>query len=518
MSDACTLEMRGITKSFGAVRAVDDVSFSVRLGEVHGLIGENGAGKSTLMKILDGVYPAGTYSGEIHINGKLVRLTSPHDAKAAGIGYVPQEINVIESLSVAENIYVGNWSDGLIVSFGELYARAKSFLEQRGIRLDPRQKAASLTASQRQLLMIARALSGEPAVLILDEPTTSLTAHETENLFRLVRNLKANGVTCIFITHKLDELMELADRVTVLRDGAVTARLGRGAFTQSDVIAAMVGRRIDTLYPARQNTYGSDDDRFGDELLRVENLTVPHPRLARRNVVDDLSFFVRAGEILGIGGLVGSGRSETLNAVYGRLSRSAGRVLVRGREVRIRSPRDGKRNGIALVTEDRKRDGLLLGFSVRDNITLGNTSAVSRLGVFVDKRMETRHAMEYARKLNIRTPGLKTLVSHLSGGNQQKAVLARALLSEPKVLLLDEPTKGVDVGAKVEIYRLIAEWAQHGMAIVVVSSELPELLGLCDRFVILSGGRKADEFTWQQASEQRVMHAAVGATAVSDPG
>ncbi|MEO6435958.1 MAG: sugar ABC transporter ATP-binding protein [Tepidisphaeraceae bacterium] len=510
-SDRHALEMLDVSKWFGSVRAVDRVSFHVRRGEVHGLIGENGAGKSTLMKILDGVYPAGSYSGEVRIGGDRVHLTSPHDARKAGIGYVPQEINVIDGLSVAENIFVGSWSGSVLVSFRKMYAHADAFLEQRGIRLDPRQKALSLTASQRQLLMIARALSADPTVLILDEPTTSLTLDETRNLFRLVRGLKARGVTCIFITHKLNELMELADRVTVLRDGAVTARLARGAFDEGDVIAAMVGRRIETVYPVRRGTDPGDGNPvFGAEVLRVEGLTVPHPRLAGRNVVEGLSFAVRAGEVLGIGGLVGSGRSETLNAVYGRTVRDAGRISIEGREARIRNPRDAKRHGIALLTEDRKRDGLLLGFSVRENMTLGSIHAVSRLGVLLDKRRETRLAIEYVRKLNIRTPNVRTIVSQLSGGNQQKALLARALLSEPKVLLLDEPTKGVDVGAKTEIYRLMAEWAGRGMALVVVSSELPELLGLCDRFVVLAGGRKVDEFNWREATEHRLMRAATG--------
>lgn len=504
------LYMRHISKRFGGVVALNDVSIAVARGEVHGLIGENGAGKSTLMKILDGVYPAGSYGGEVWIGGRPVRPRSPHDAKAAGIGYVPQEINVIDGLTVAENVFVGNWAGGLFVNFRELYARAGRFLEQRGIRLDPRQKAGSLTASRRQLLMIARALSTEPSVLILDEPTTSLTLDETKNLFSLVRRLKTQGVTCVFITHKLEELLELADHVTVLRDGAVTASFPRGGFDQNDIIAAMVGRRIESLYPARRS--GEDEEGavpLSPQALRVEGLRVPHPRLTGRNVVEDVSFSVREGEMLGIAGLVGSGRSETLNAIYGRLPYS-GQIFVGGRPASIRNPRDARRLGIGLLTEDRKRDGLLLDFPLRENITLGNLHAISRLGVLLDKRRETSRAREYVRKLNIRTPSVTTTVSHLSGGNQQKALLARALLAGPKVLLLDEPTKGVDVGAKVEIYRLMAEWAKRGMALVVVSSELPELLGLCDRFIVLAGGRKVDEFTWQQASEHRVMEAATG--------
>jgi ABC-type sugar transport system ATPase subunit len=496
------LEMRHITKDFPGVRALKAVSIQVRRGEIHGLIGENGAGKSTLMKILDGVYPANTYQGEIVLGGAAVRLRSPHDARMRGIGFVPQEISVIEGLSVGENIFVGHLKEGrgLVVSFRDLHARAERFLRERNIGLDPRQPASSLTASQRELVMIARALSTNPSVLILDEPTSSLTADEIDNLFCILRHLQQQGVTCLFITHRLSEVFEIADRVTVLRDGAVAAHFERGAFRPPEVIAAMVGRKIENLYPVRDFEIGEQ------EVLRVEDLSVPHPQRARRNVVEGVSFSVRRGEILGIAGLVGSGRSEVVNALYGRLPHR-GRIFIEGEEVRITCPADAKARGLALLTEDRKRDGLLFNLAIRENVTINRLDAVSRLQI-LDRRRENQYAHEYMQALAIRAPSIATMVANLSGGNQQKVVLAKVLLAKPKVLLLDEPTKGVDVGARHEIYRIMLELVRQGIALVVISSELPELLALCDRFIVLAEGKVRDEFTRAEASEHRVMLAA----------
>ena len=496
------LEMRQITKDFPGVRALNAVTIQVSRGEIHGLIGENGAGKSTLMKILGGVYPANTYQGEIILDRAPVRLRSPHDAGVRGIGFVPQEINVIEGLSGAETIFGGHLMQGrgLVVSFRGLYARAERFLRERNIHLDPRQPASALTASQRQLVMIARALSLNPSVLILDEPTSSLTVDEIDNLFRIMRHLQQQGVTCLFITHKLGEVSEIADRVTVLRDGAVAAHFDRGAFSAQDIIAAMVGRKIENLYPVRDFEIGEQ------EALRVEDLCVPHPHIARRNVVNRVGFTVRRGEILGIAGLVGSGRSEVVNALYGRLLHS-GRIFVEGKEVRISRPADAKARGFGLLTEDRKRDGLLFNLALRENITINSLNAVSRLQV-LDRKRESRYAHEYMQALAIRAPSVATMVANLSGGNQQKVVLAKVLLAKPRVLLLDEPTKGVDVGARHEIYRIMLDLARQGIALVVISSELPELLALCDRFIVLAEGTVRDEFAKAEASEHRVMLAA----------
>ena len=508
------LEIRGVTKEFPGVRALDNVSIAVRRGEVHALVGENGAGKSTLVKILDGVYPAATYSGQILLNGQPLHLRSPHDAKVQGIGFVPQEINVVEALSVAENIFVGNWRQrpGVWVSFADLYRRAERLLEELNIRQDPRQQVSSLPAGRRQLVMIARALSTAPAVLILDEPTSCLMHDEASNLLAIIRNLKERGwqsgrpFTCIYITHRMEEISAIADRVTVLRDGAVTATFEREALrhgkSHDEIIMAMVGRKVENLYPQPDHEIGSQ------EALRVEGLTVPHPIRAARNIVESVSFSVREGEILGLAGLVGSGRSEVLNAIYGRLPHT-GQVFVAARPVRIRNPRDAKAQGMALLSEERKKEGLLLNFAIRENITINSLPKISRL-MILRRAMETRCADHYMRKLAIRAPSVQTMVSQLSGGNQQKTVLARALMVEPAILLLDEPTKGIDIAAKSEIYRLVADLAREGMAIVIVSSELPELIAMCDRVIVLSRGKVTDEVPRAEASEHRIMQAATG--------
>ncbi len=500
------LEMHDITKEFPGVKALRGVTLQVRRGDVHALMGENGAGKSTLMKILDGVYPSGTYAGQIIIDGKPVAFHSPHDARLRGIGYVPQEINVVESLTVAENIYVGQTATnaGFLVSQRTLAERARLLLHECNIGLDPRRSIASLAASQRQLVMIARALSTRPSVLILDESTSSLTLEETDNLFRVVRHLKGRGVTCLFITHKMAELFELADRVTVLRDGAVVSHFDRGAFQEGDVVAAMVGRRIENFYPRRESAIGTD------EVLRVQGLTIPHPHLVSRNVVENLSFTLRRGEILGIAGLVGSGRTETVNALYGR-NAYRGDVQVEGVPVRIRNPRDAKRLGLGLLTEERKKEGLLFNFGIRENISINHLSGVSRAG-FLSRKKENQNARLYMQRLAIRAPSPTTPVLNLSGGNQQKVVLAKALVASPRVLMLDDPTKGVDVGAKNEIYKLMLDLAAQGIAQIVISSELPELLAMCDRLIVLWRGRKTAEMSKEEATQEKVMLAATGSS------
>jgi ABC-type sugar transport system ATPase subunit len=497
------LEMRGITKEFPGVRALNEVSLHVRRGHIHALLGENGAGKSTLMKILDGVYPAGTFQGEIVLNEAAVQLRSPHDAQIKGIGYVPQEITVIEALTVAENIFVGHWvRHGVAVRFKELFARAAELLRKINMELDPHRIVTSLNASQRQMVMIARALSTNPSILILDESTACLTHEESDNLFAILRLLQKQGITSLFITHKLGEVFELADTATVMRDGAIAANFDRDHLDENDIVTAMVGRKIENFYPARNSNIGQE------EVLRVENLTVPHPHIANKNVVEGVSFAIHRGEILGIGGLVGSGRSEVVNALYGRLPCS-GRVFIEGREVRIRTPRQAKNHGIGLLTEERKQDGLLFNFAIRENITLHSLPSVSRYKV-LEKSRETKVANQYKDRLAIRAPSVATPVASLSGGNQQKVVLAKVLLPGPRIMLLDEPTKGVDVGAKNEIYKLMMDLARQGIALVVISSELPELLALCDSFIVLSRGKLADQFPKAQASERRLMLAATG--------
>ena len=504
MDGTILLEMNRITKRFPGVVALDGVTFHVQQGEIHGLIGENGAGKSTLMKILSGTYPTGTYEGEIRLQGKPLDLRSPHDALNQGIGVVPQEISVIPELTVAENVVVGRWTGGRnqLINMRAIVRRVTEFLAAENIHLDARQMVSKLTAAQKQEVMIARALYTNPSVLILDEPTSSLSLNEIDNLFRILRDLRARGTTCILITHKLREIYELTDRTTVLRDGQVAAEFDRQDYSDRAIIQAMVGRTIDQMYPTR------DSKSEPDEVLRVENLTIAHPTIANRNMIENVNFTLHRGEILGISGLVGAGRSEVVNAIYGRL-KASGRIVVEGKAIKMGSTTEAKRAGIALVTEDRKIDGLLPELGVRQNITMNNLRLISR-AFLLNPPKEREVATQSVRNLNIQTPSIEALITNLSGGNQQKVVIGRVLLGAPKILLLDEPTKGVDVGAKNEIYKIMIDLVREGISIIMVSSELPELLAMCDRFVVLAGGRIADEFGKDEASEHRVMLAATG--------
>lgn len=507
MSEDYLLQMRNITKRFPGVTALRNVTFNVRKGTIHGLVGENGAGKSTLMKILSGAYPYGSYEGELALKGKPLQITSASIALQQGIGIVPQEINVIDQLTVAENIVVGDWLQPgeRAVSMRGICRRVGEFLKEYNLALDPNALMFRLTAAQKQLVMIARALYRRPSILILDEPTSSLALDEIENLFQHLEDLRRKGMTCVFITHKLNEIFKLTDHTTVLRDGEVTGEFARDNYQEADIIAAMVGRRIENLYPTRATQPGEQ------EVLRVEHLTIPHPTIANRNIVEDVSFTLRKGEILGLAGLVGSGRSEVVNALVGRL-KCSGRVFVNGREARIHSPADAKRVGIGLLTEDRKKDGLLPNLEIRPNITLHSINSFTS-AVFLSSAKEKQLAGEQVRKFNIKTPSIEQMVVNLSGGNQQKVILGKVLMAEPQILLLDEPTKGIDIGAKNEIYKLMLELAGSGISIVMISSELPELLAMCDRFVVLAEGKVADQFDRAEADEYRVMLAATQARA-----
>ncbi|MCW2977446.1 MAG: transporter related protein [Actinomycetia bacterium] len=494
------LETHNVSKSFAGVQALSQVNLRVDGGNIHALLGHNGAGKSTLIKVLTGIYPSGDFDGEIVLQGRPVAFRSPADARAKGIAYVPQEISVLEHLSVAENVFVGRTgvNGSALVSFRDLYRRTRALLAQLDIELDPRLPASSLTATERQLLMVARALSTEPAVLMLDEPTTSLARTEVDHLFRVLNRLRENGVTMIFITHRIPEVGAICDRATVLRDGQVVAEIARDEFQEDDIVAAMVGRRVERLYPSRAAAAA------GDAILEVEELRVARPG-TDLDLVHGVGFTVRRGEIVGLAGLVGSGRTEILSAIYGRVQHE-GRIVVDGKTIKLRRPSDARRAGIAMLTEDRKREGLLFNMNLRENVTIGNLALVSH-GVLVDRRAEAARAQDFMEALSVRARSATADVAHLSGGNQQKVLLARVLMNAPKVLLLDEPTKGVDVGTKQEIYRLIVQLADEGMAIVMVSSEIPELLGLCDRCLVLAGGTIVDEFARGEGSEERVIEA-----------
>ena len=500
------VEAIGIVKSFAGVKALRGIDFRVRRGEIHALLGQNGAGKSTLVKILNGVHPAGSYEGTVRLAGEIVTLHSPLVARAKGIAYVPQEIEVFEHLTVAENVFAGqtNLGRGVLISQRALERRTADLFQDLGLNIPPRALVASLTAAQRHLVMIVRALATRPSVLMLDEPTASLSGAEVSRLFRLLKRLKAQGTTMIFITHRLPEVLALCDRATVLRDGRIAAEFAREDFESDRIIGAMSGQRVTRLYPSHAAPAGAP------VILKVENLEIEERHGSHRGL-HGISFELRAGEILGIAGLLGSGRTELLSGIYGRIA-CRGRVLVEGREANIDSTRAARQAGIALLTEDRKRSGLLFNLPIRSNITIGNLDLFSSLGIVGFER-EDKAAVRAMRELNVKAGSSSAMVSHLSGGNQQKLLFARVLMNAPRILLLDEPTKGVDVATRHEIYRLIVDLAAKGVGLIVVSSELEEVIGLCDRCLVMADGRLVDEFAKAEASEERVLHSIAAAQA-----
>jgi ribose transport system ATP-binding protein/D-xylose transport system ATP-binding protein len=494
------LETDRLGKRFAGVPALADVDFHLSAGTIHALVGHNGAGKSTLVKILTGVHPAGSYDGAIRLDDEEVRFHSPAQARARGIAYVPQEIQVVEQLSVAENVFVGQTghNGSPLVSFGEMRRRAADLLARLEVGLDPRTLVGTLSATQRQLVMIARALATDPRVLILDEPTASLAGTESDHLFAVLDRLRDRGTTMVFITHRIPEVLRMCDRATVLRDGRSVAELERGEMTERAVVSAMVGRELARQFPQRSSAPGTE------EVLRLDRVSVPHPTRPQ-DLLRDVSLTARRGEIVGIAGVVGAGRTELLSAIYGRLHHR-GTIAVEGRPVTLRSPADARRAGIAMLTEDRKGSGLLFNFGLSQNVTIGNLTGVARRG-FLDRAVEGRVATDYIRALRIKAPSAMADVAHLSGGNQQKILLARVLMNAPKVMLLDEPTKGVDVETRQEIYRLVLDLADRGVTLLVVSSEIAELVGLCDRCVVLADGEIVDEFGRGEGSEARVIEA-----------
>lgn len=496
--------MKNIVKEFPGVRALDGVSFTLEEGEFHALVGENGAGKSTLMKVLSGVYPSGTYEGEILVNGNTRSFTGIRDSEQAGIAIVFQELSLVKELTVGENIFLGREPARMgIVNWSELYHRATNLLNDLNLSIDPSLEVGSLGIGQQQLVEIAKALSQNGRILVLDEPTAALTESEVETLFGILRKLTARGVGIIYISHKLDEVFAMADRITVLRDGKTVGTHAAAELTKDKVISAMVGRDVGDIFP-------KTDHDLGETALDVKGLTVFSTDETHRKLVDDVSFSVRKGEVLGIAGLMGSGRTETLMAIFGAAANECHReVYVEGKRVNINSPSDAIEYGVGFVTEDRKRYGLILEQTILDNVTLAGLKKIS--GAFLTHRTrETLAANGPMRSLRIKANSPLTVTGTLSGGNQQKVVLGKWLLTHPKVLFLDEPTRGIDVGAKQEIYAEINKLAKEGLAIVLVSSELPEVLGLSDRVLVLREGKVAGEFTRTEASPERVMAAATG--------
>ncbi|MGC3999556.1 MAG: sugar ABC transporter ATP-binding protein [Anaeromyxobacter sp.] len=504
------LEMRGISKAFHGVPALTDVNLVVRQGEIHAVVGENGAGKSTLMKVLSGVHPHGEYSGEIRYLGQERRFGGIADSEKLGIIIIHQELALVPLLSIAENIFLGNeQARHGVIDWALAHKKTRQLLAKVGLRESPATLITDLGVGKQQLVEIAKALSKEVKLLILDEPTASLNERDSDALLELLLGLKAHGITCILISHKLHEISKVADSITVLRDGATVATLdcSAGPVSEDLVIQKMVGREMTDRYPRRT-------PRPGETVFEVRDWRVFHPLHADRQVVKGVNLSVRRGEIVGIAGLMGAGRTELAMSLFGRSwgRRISGKVLMDGREVDVGTVQKATAHGMAYVTEDRKGLGLVLNDSIAHNTTLAHLPGVSRRGVIDDGR-EHRVATDFRAKLATRCAGVHQSVVSLSGGNQQKVVLAKWLFADPSVLILDEPTRGIDVGAKFEIYTLIAKLAEEGKAILIISSEMPELLGMCDRLYVMSEGSLVGELTAAEASQELIMRTIVKASA-----
>jgi len=498
------LEMREITKSFPGVRALDGVSFDLHRGELHALVGENGAGKSTLMKVLAGVYPYPEYGGEIVIEGEVQRFSGVRDAEHAGIAVIFQELSLVKDMTVGENIFLGREPRRFgVIRWEELYRRARQLLEDLHLPIDPHLPIRNLGIGQQQLVEIAKALSHEARILVLDEPTAALTGAEVETLFGILSQLQTRGVGMIYISHKLEEVFRMGDRISVLRDGRTVGTNRASDLNEAQVIRRMVGREVGEIFP-------TVDHARGEVVFEVRNMTVEDPAVPGKKLVENISFSVRRGEVLGIAGLMGAGRSDLLMGIFGaHAGRVSGEIRIAGRPVRITSPAEAINHGIGFVTEDRKRFGLVLDQTILNNMTLAGLRRIS--GRFVTSVDAESAAGERAmRELRVKASSVFTIANTLSGGNQQKVVLAKWLLTNPRVLFLDEPTRGIDVGAKQEIYAQINLLAKSGLAIVLVSSELPEVLGLSDRLMVLHEGRLTGEFTREKATPEKVMACATG--------
>jgi ABC-type sugar transport system ATPase subunit len=494
------LQINGITKSFGPVQALRDVQLNLKEGEVLALMGENGAGKSTLMNILNGALPHD--DGEIIINNQPVQITSPLEARKLGIAKIHQELQLVPEMSIAENIFLSREPRNKLgfVDYSTMHNQARPFLEALELQISPKQQVKSLRVGEQQLVEIAKALSMEAKILIMDEPTSALSNAEAQKLFKVMKKLTAAGVAIIYISHRMDEIFALSDRITILRDGQYIGTVNTHETIMEELIKMMVGRNLTELYPAR-------DSKPGKKILTVKHLSFT-PTNRNRKSLTNISMTVRKGEVLGIAGLMGSGRSEFFECLFGVHPKNAvGEIFLQGKPVTIKSPLEAIRLGLAFVTEDRKGQGIVLSRSIGENMSLPLLKQFSRY-TFMTKKKEKAAWQKQMDDLKIKAPSYHSLLHQLSGGNQQKVVIGRWLLTNPKILLLDEPTRGIDVGAKAEIYHLINELASQGMSIIMISSELPEVLGMSDRILTFCEGRLTGEFTRNEATQEKILKAA----------
>ena len=490
------VELRNISKSFGGIKALKNVTFKVIPGEIHALVGENGAGKSTLMKILSGAYTKDT--GQIFIDGTEVQIKNTHDSKKLGIGIIYQEFSLVPELSVAENVYLNQLgATGFWMQWGKMKKKAEALINSIGFSINPALKAGDLSIAQQQIVEIAKALSEHVRVLILDEPSAVLGPQEIKKLFNTLKSLKKDGVAIIYISHHLNEVFQIADRITVLKDGISSGSLPVSETDRDSIIRLMLGRSLDAMYPLR-------DSVIGNEVLKAVDIHVA-------DKVKGVSLSIKEGEIVGIAGLVGSGRSEMVRAIFGADKRKQGQLFLFGKELQLRSPRNAVRKGIGMVPEDRKHHGVILSLTVKQNISLTDYKGITNYVGFIKAKKEQSNVLELIRKLTIKTEHENQEVGTLSGGNQQKVSLAKWLNRDCNVLIIDEPTRGVDVGAKVEIYNLIHELSHKGVAVIVISSETPELMGICDRILVMRKGQIQGELANNEYSEEDILNLSIGA-------
>ncbi len=497
------LEMRGITKEFPGVKALDDVNFVVKKGSIHALVGENGAGKSTLMNVLSGWYPYGSYSGDIVYEGEVCKFSNIKDSEHKGIVIIHQELALVPYMTIGENMFLGNeQGKKYAIDWDKTHAEATKYLKVVGLSESSKTLIKDIGVGKQQMVEIAKALAKKARLLILDEPTSSLNEEDSQALLDLLLEFKKQGMTSIIISHKINEVAYVADDITVLRDGKTIETLTKGVddISEDRIIKGMVGRELEDRFPKRH------DVPIGEVSLEVRNWNVYHPIYADKKVIDNVSFYVRKGEVVGFSGLMGAGRTELAMSIFGRSygTEISGQCFIHGKEVKLHSPRQAIDAGLAYVTEDRKGNGLILSNPIYINTTLANLKGVTRNGV-IDRDKELAVAEEYRVKLRTKTPSVRQNVGNLSGGNQQKVLLAKWMYADPDILILDEPTRGIDVGAKYEIYCIINDLVAAGKSVIMISSELPEVLGMCDRIYVLNEGRIVGEFDRQDASQEKIM-------------